>query len=162
MRWLTDPDGLFALTLSRRIDAEGRQQRGPRGLAPAVQIEGSAAIVSGGASGLGGATVRALHERGAVVTIADVNAEKGEALASELGVAFVACDVREEDQVQAAVQKAAERRGRAADRDVLRRHRLGAEGRGLQGAPPAAALRDDHRDQPDRHVQRCCASRPAR
>jgi NAD(P)-dependent dehydrogenase (short-subunit alcohol dehydrogenase family) len=72
-----------------------------------MQIEGSSAIVVGGASGLGEATVRALHERGAVVTIADVNAEKGQALASELGTEFVACDVREESQVEAAVQKAA-------------------------------------------------------
>jgi NAD(P)-dependent dehydrogenase (short-subunit alcohol dehydrogenase family) len=72
-----------------------------------VQIEGSSAIVSGGASGLGEATVRSLSERGAIVTIADVNTEKGEALAAELGVAFLACDVREETQVQAAVDHAA-------------------------------------------------------
>ena len=72
-----------------------------------MQIEGSAAIVSGGASGLGEATARALAERGAIVTIADVNAEKGEALAAELGISFVACDVREEEQVQAAVDRAA-------------------------------------------------------
>jgi NAD(P)-dependent dehydrogenase (short-subunit alcohol dehydrogenase family) len=72
-----------------------------------VQIESSSAIVVGGASGLGESTVRELHARGAVVTIADVNAEKGQALASELGVEFVACDVREEEQVQAAVAQAA-------------------------------------------------------
>jgi NAD(P)-dependent dehydrogenase (short-subunit alcohol dehydrogenase family) len=72
-----------------------------------MQFEGSSAIVVGGASGLGEATVRALHGRGAIVTIADVNAEKGEAVASELGLEFVACDVREEAQVQAAVEKAA-------------------------------------------------------
>jgi NAD(P)-dependent dehydrogenase (short-subunit alcohol dehydrogenase family) len=72
-----------------------------------MQIEGSSAIVVGGASGLGEATVRALHGNGAVVTIADVNAEKGQALASELGSEFVACDVREESQVEAAVQQAA-------------------------------------------------------
>jgi NAD(P)-dependent dehydrogenase (short-subunit alcohol dehydrogenase family) len=71
-----------------------------------MNIEGSSALVSGGASGLGEATVRALHERGALVTIADVNAEKGEALAAELGLEFVACDVREEEQVQAAVERA--------------------------------------------------------
>jgi NAD(P)-dependent dehydrogenase (short-subunit alcohol dehydrogenase family) len=41
------------------------------------------------------------------VTIADVNAEKGKALASELGLEFVSCDVREESQVQAAVEAAA-------------------------------------------------------
>ncbi|MGO9247276.1 MAG: SDR family NAD(P)-dependent oxidoreductase [Solirubrobacteraceae bacterium] len=72
-----------------------------------MQIESSSAIVVGGASGLGESTVRELHARGAVVTIADVNAEKGQALASELGVEFVACDVREEEQVQAAVAQAA-------------------------------------------------------
>jgi NAD(P)-dependent dehydrogenase (short-subunit alcohol dehydrogenase family) len=71
-----------------------------------VQIEGSAAIVVGGASGLGEASVRALHERGATVTIADVNAEKGASLGAELGIEFVACDVREEEQVQLAVGKA--------------------------------------------------------
>jgi NAD(P)-dependent dehydrogenase (short-subunit alcohol dehydrogenase family) len=72
-----------------------------------MQIEGSGALVVGGASGLGEATVRALHARGALVTIADVNAEKGAALSSELGLEFLACDVRDEDQVQAAVAKAA-------------------------------------------------------
>jgi NAD(P)-dependent dehydrogenase (short-subunit alcohol dehydrogenase family) len=72
-----------------------------------MNIEGSSAIVSGGASGLGEATVRALHARGAIVTIADVNSERGETLASELGAQFVPCDVREEIQVQAAVERAA-------------------------------------------------------
>jgi NAD(P)-dependent dehydrogenase (short-subunit alcohol dehydrogenase family) len=72
-----------------------------------VNIEGSAAIVIGGASGLGEATVRRLHGAGALVTIADVNAEKGEALASELGLPFASCDVREEDQVRSAVERAA-------------------------------------------------------
>src|ERR1700733_7401590 len=65
------------------------------------------AIVVGGASGLGEATTRRLHDAGAIVTIADVNAEKGQALAAELGLDFLACDVREEDQVQAAVEHAA-------------------------------------------------------
>jgi NAD(P)-dependent dehydrogenase (short-subunit alcohol dehydrogenase family) len=76
-----------------------------------MEIEGSGALVAGGASGLGAATVRHLHDRGAAVTIADVNAEKGEELASELGARFVACDVREEDQVQAAVDAAREADG---------------------------------------------------
>jgi NAD(P)-dependent dehydrogenase (short-subunit alcohol dehydrogenase family) len=76
-----------------------------------MDIEGRAALVVGGASGLGEATARRLHQQGAVVTIADVNAEKGEALAGELGIAFVACDVREEDQVAAAVEEAAGNEG---------------------------------------------------
>lgn len=76
-----------------------------------MKTEGSGALVSGGASGLGEATVRRLHEAGAKVVIADVNPEKGEPLAEELGAAFVQCDVREEDEVQAAVDKAAEADG---------------------------------------------------
>jgi NAD(P)-dependent dehydrogenase (short-subunit alcohol dehydrogenase family) len=76
-----------------------------------MNIERSGALVAGGASGLGEATVRRLHGQGAVVTIADLNAEKGEALAAELGVSFVACDVREEDQVRAAVGSAAQADG---------------------------------------------------
>ncbi len=76
-----------------------------------MDIEGSGALVAGGASGLGEASARRLHAGGAVVTIADVNAEKGQALADELGVRFVSCDVRDEAQVQAAVDAAAEADG---------------------------------------------------
>ena len=73
-----------------------------------MDIEGCGALVSGGASGLGEATVRHLHERGATVVIADVNTEKGEALAQELGCEFVQADVREEAPMQAAVDRTAE------------------------------------------------------
>jgi NAD(P)-dependent dehydrogenase (short-subunit alcohol dehydrogenase family) len=76
-----------------------------------MNIEGSGALVAGGASGLGEATARRLHAEGAAVTIADLNAEKGEALADELGIDFVACDVRKEDQVQSAVDAAAQADG---------------------------------------------------
>jgi NAD(P)-dependent dehydrogenase (short-subunit alcohol dehydrogenase family) len=76
-----------------------------------VRIEGVSALVVGGASGLGEATVRELRARGAEVTVADVNADKAAALADELGIASIACDVREEEQVQAAVAKAAEGEG---------------------------------------------------
>jgi len=73
-----------------------------------MRIEGSAALVAGGASGLGEATVRRLHERGATVTIADVNEERGQALAQELGqdAGFVKADVTSEDEVSAAVDAA--------------------------------------------------------
>jgi NAD(P)-dependent dehydrogenase (short-subunit alcohol dehydrogenase family) len=76
-----------------------------------MKIEGAAALVAGGASGLGEATARALHERGANVTIADVNADKASALASELGIRATICDVREESQVEEAVAAAAEHDG---------------------------------------------------
>jgi 3-hydroxyacyl-CoA dehydrogenase / 3-hydroxy-2-methylbutyryl-CoA dehydrogenase len=73
-----------------------------------VKVDGSGAIVVGGASGLGEATARALHAGGADVTIADINAEKGEALAGELAerARFVTCDVGDEAQVEAAVAAA--------------------------------------------------------
>ena len=73
-------------------------------------IAGAGALVVGGASGLGEATARRLHAEGARVTIADVNAEKGDALASQLGdgVQFVETDVTKPEQLQAAVDAAAE------------------------------------------------------
>jgi NAD(P)-dependent dehydrogenase (short-subunit alcohol dehydrogenase family) len=67
------------------------------------------ALVAGGASGLGAATARALAEAGATVVIADLNVEKGEALAADLGerASFVEADVTDEAAVGAAVERAA-------------------------------------------------------
>lgn len=76
-----------------------------------MEITGRSALVVGGASGLGEATSRRLAEQGAALTITDINAEKGEALAAELGARWVHADVREEEQVQAAVDAAAEHDG---------------------------------------------------
>ena len=78
-----------------------------------MQVEGSSAIVFGGASGLGEASTRRLHEHGARVTIADLNEEKGAALAAELGddASFVKTDVTKADEVEAAVAAAAEAEG---------------------------------------------------
>ncbi len=73
-----------------------------------MEVEGKGALVAGGASGLGEATARALAAAGANVVIADLNAEKGEALADELGASFVAADVTDEAAVAAAVGRAAE------------------------------------------------------
>jgi 3-hydroxyacyl-CoA dehydrogenase / 3-hydroxy-2-methylbutyryl-CoA dehydrogenase len=73
-----------------------------------MDIQGIGAFVSGGASGLGEATTRALVERGARVAIADVNDDKANALAAELGDAAIAvhCDVTSEEETQAAVAAA--------------------------------------------------------
>jgi NAD(P)-dependent dehydrogenase (short-subunit alcohol dehydrogenase family) len=78
-----------------------------------MRIENASALVAGGASGLGAATARALHEAGARVVIADLNADKGEALAAELGdrAGFVEANVMEPEPVQAAVQAAASAEG---------------------------------------------------
>lgn len=80
-----------------------------------MKIDNAAALVVGGASGLGEATSRALHERGAAVTIADLDENKGAALAGELGGArFVAADVTDGDSVEEAVRLAA----RASDQGL--------------------------------------------
>ena len=71
-----------------------------------MDIAGRSVLVVGAASGLGAATARALAADGAQVTLADVNSEQGKALAAELGGEFVSCDVRDEDQVAAAVEAA--------------------------------------------------------
>lgn len=76
-----------------------------------MRIEGAGALVAGGASGLGAATSRTLAESGARVVIADLNAERGEALAAEIGADFLAADVTDPDQVQTAVDRAAAAEG---------------------------------------------------
>ncbi len=74
-----------------------------------MQIEGSGALVAGGASGLGEASARRLHASGASVVIADLNEDRGTALADELGerAEFVGADVTDGESVENAVAKAA-------------------------------------------------------
>ena len=78
-----------------------------------MRIEGIGAFVAGGASGLGEATARAIAERGARVAIADLQEDRANELARELGDAAVAfrCDVTDEDDVEAAVAGAVEALG---------------------------------------------------
>src|SRR5215203_907595 len=68
-----------------------------------------AAVVTGGASGLGEATTRALTAAGVAVTVLDLNRERGQALAAELGghTTFVRTDVTDEASVQAGIDDAA-------------------------------------------------------
>ena len=75
-----------------------------------LELNGASAIVTGGASGLGEASVRALAAKGAKVVILDLDrqAEKGDALAKETGGVFAAADVTDVDQVIAAVEAAKE------------------------------------------------------
>jgi NAD(P)-dependent dehydrogenase (short-subunit alcohol dehydrogenase family) len=72
-----------------------------------MNVKGVGALVAGGASGLGAATSRALAEAGASVVVVDLNAEKGEALAAEIGADFVPADVTDAEAVAAAVERAA-------------------------------------------------------
>ncbi len=68
--------------------------------------KGKVFIVTGGASGLGEGTARMFAAHGATVVIADLQTDKGEAIARELGGAFVKCDVSQEADAQAVVAKA--------------------------------------------------------
>jgi NAD(P)-dependent dehydrogenase (short-subunit alcohol dehydrogenase family) len=73
-----------------------------------MELNGIGALVAGGASGLGEATARELAARGARVAIADLNEERGPALAEEIGGLFMAADVTDEERVGAAVDEAVE------------------------------------------------------
>jgi NAD(P)-dependent dehydrogenase (short-subunit alcohol dehydrogenase family) len=72
-----------------------------------MQLSGSSALVTGGASGLGAATARRLAAAGAHVVVVDLQDDLGKALADELGGTFAKADVTDTDQVQAAVASAA-------------------------------------------------------
>jgi NAD(P)-dependent dehydrogenase (short-subunit alcohol dehydrogenase family) len=78
------------------------------------RLDGKAALITGGASGIGEATVRLFAAEGARVVIADVQDERGRRLAGELGgtAVYQHCDVGREADVQAAVGQAVERFGR--------------------------------------------------
>jgi len=71
-----------------------------------MQIDGKVFIVTGGASGLGEGTARMLAAHGGKIVIADMQADKGEAVAREIGGTFVKCDVSQEADGQAAIAAA--------------------------------------------------------
>jgi NAD(P)-dependent dehydrogenase (short-subunit alcohol dehydrogenase family) len=73
-----------------------------------MDINGASAIVTGAASGIGAAAARQLAAKGAIVVVADLQADKGEALAKEIGGVFAHVDVTNTEQITAAVNAAAE------------------------------------------------------
>ncbi len=72
----------------------------------AMDLAGTVALVTGGASGIGAGVARALASRGATVVVADLQADKGEALAAEIGGVFARVDVTDSAAIQAAVELA--------------------------------------------------------
>lgn len=78
-----------------------------------MEINGLAAIVTGGASGLGAATAELLAARGAKVTLFDLNADLGTAKAKEIGGRFAAVNVTDEDSVANAIAEAEAVNGKA-------------------------------------------------
>ncbi len=73
-----------------------------------LDLTGTSSLVTGGASGLGEAAARRLAARGAHVLVADLNDERGQQVAAELGGAYVRADVTDAAQVEEAVTAAAE------------------------------------------------------
>ena len=97
-------------------------------------FDGASAIVSGGAGGLGEATVRRLHAEGLAVVIADLSDDRGQALASELGerAVYVKTDVTQENSIIAAIDAA----------NQLGRLRYAVVAHGGAGVPQRIVQRD--------------------
>jgi NAD(P)-dependent dehydrogenase (short-subunit alcohol dehydrogenase family) len=105
-----------------------------------MQFANAAAIVTGGASGLGAATARALAARGARVAVVDRNAQAANAVASEIGGIAVACDVTDEAAVIAAIAASNDAHGPL--RIVVHCAGIGTAGRivGRDGPMPQSAF----------------------
>lgn len=97
-----------------------------------MNVQGVAAIVSGGGSGLGAATAQALAAQGAKVALLDINLDATKAVAKEIGGIAVQCDVTSADSAQAAIAEAAATHGPA---------RIAVNCAGI--APPAKILGRD-------------------
>lgn len=105
-----------------------------------MQIQGQAALVTGGASGLGEATARALAAQGAKVAVLDRNAELAEKVAAEIGGVACPCDITDAASVQAAIDKAAAAHGPA--RILMNVAGIGSAKRVVQRDGSAAPLED--------------------
>ena len=105
-----------------------------------MQIQGQAALVTGGASGLGEATARELARLGAKVAVLDRNAELAEKVAAEIGGVACPCDITDAASVTAALEKAAAAHGPA--RILMNVAGIGSAKRVVQRDGSAAPLED--------------------
>jgi NAD(P)-dependent dehydrogenase (short-subunit alcohol dehydrogenase family) len=105
-----------------------------------MKIDGHAAIVTGGASGLGEATARELARLGAKVAVLDVNAALAEKVAAEIGGVACQCDITSPESVTAALSKAAQAHGPA--RILMNIAGIGSAKRVVQKDGSAAPLED--------------------
>lgn len=103
-----------------------------------MDLEGKVAIITGGSSGIGKAIAERYAWEGMEVVIADVNVEKGQKLADEVGCDFIECDVSEQEQVESLVEEAVERFGRL---DVM----VNNAGIGSQAAIEEMDIEDYHK-----------------
>ena len=101
---------MLAMTInSLRIQPDEHRSSKPR---PAPELAGKRVLITGAARGIGAATARRLHERGALLVLAGIEPEQLAKVAAECGDALaVVCDVRDRDQVEAAVEAAVEHLG---------------------------------------------------
>ena len=147
----------------RRISGTGRSTRSPRapgGAGAEPARTGAAPWTSQARSSSSPAAPRAWAKarracwprNGAKVVIADLQAERGQAVAAEIGGAFVKCDVSQEADGQAVVA-AATGAGQADGPGQLRRHRAGRQDRGQGRRAPAGHLHQDDHGQPGRQLQ---------
>lgn len=105
-----------------------------------MQIQGQAALVTGGASGLGEATARELARLGAKVAVLDRNAELAEKVAADIGGVACPCDITDAASVTAALEKAAAAHGPA--RILMNVAGIGSAKRVVQRDGSAAPLED--------------------
>jgi NAD(P)-dependent dehydrogenase (short-subunit alcohol dehydrogenase family) len=105
-----------------------------------MKIQGQAALVTGGASGLGEATARELARLGAKVAVLDVNKELAEKVAADIGGVACVCDITSGESVSAAIAQAAEAHGPA--RILMNIAGIGTAKRIVQKDGSAAPLED--------------------
>lgn len=105
-----------------------------------MQIQGQSALVTGGASGLGEATARALARLGARVAVLDRNAEQATRVAADIGGVACACDITDAASVAAALEQAAAAHGPA--RILMNVAGIGSAKRIVQRDGSAAPLED--------------------
>jgi NAD(P)-dependent dehydrogenase (short-subunit alcohol dehydrogenase family) len=105
-----------------------------------MNIQGHAALVTGGASGLGEATARELARLGAKVAVLDVNLEQAETVAAEIGGIACKCDITNTESLAAALAKAAQAHGPA--RILMNIAGIGSAKRVVQKDGSAAPLED--------------------
>ena len=105
-----------------------------------MKLDTTAAIITGGASGLGEATARYFVSQGAQVTLLDRDAERGEAVAKEIGGYFIKTDVTDESSVQSAIDFAVEKMGRVTAAVNCAGIALGIKTTGRDGPHPLDAF----------------------
>ena len=113
-----------------------------------MDIKGHAAVVTGGASGLGAATASELARAGAKVACLDVNLDGARAVAEKIGGQALHCDVTNAEQSAAALAQGARPARRGAHPHQLRRRRAGEAHRRPRRADAARRVRARHRHQP--------------